>query len=175
MIDRELNAQAFLVLLPIAFLLAGIGIMVAGRRKAARRARMRRQAESGLSPFAPGDTVLDSLPDFTVETGPVALPAQTSRWGRVLGFTALAAFWNGIVAVFANQALESFDRGSPDWFLTLFLVPLVLAIFHALLTLLNPKPKLVVSTRTPRLGERVDLQWSFTGRTGRSEQLRIVL
>ena len=64
----------------------------------------------------------------------------------------------------------------------LFLVPFVLvgiafalAVVHAMLALANPRPKLVVSSRTPRLGEELEVQWAFTGRSGRLDRIRIAL
>jgi hypothetical protein len=181
-LERGLTAHAFVAVVPLVFFAAGCGMWVAGRRISGRRGRMRRQADMGASPFDPDDPVLDVLPAFEMEPGPIALPAQTSRWGRVLGFVCLAAFWNGIVAVFVSEAWKGWQRGDVDWFLTLFLVPfvlvgiaLVLGIFHALLALANPRPQLVVSTRTPALGERLEIQWSFSGRVERIDRLRLGL
>ena len=118
----------------------------------------------------------------SVATGPVALEARSSRWGRLLGFTAMTLFWNGIVGVFVHQAWQGFARGRPDGFLMLFLVPFVLiglgfvaALVHSLLALGNARPDLVASTRTPRLGERLDLQWRLRGRTDSLTRVRITL
>jgi hypothetical protein len=141
--------------------------------------RMRVGPSAGL---APDDPVFEVLPIFDPSEGPVALEAQSSRWTRLFGMTLMALFWNGIVSVFAWQAWQSVERGRPDWFLILFLVPFVLAgilivggILHALLALRNVRPKLVASTRTPRPGERIDLQWSFEGAAARLERFRLTL
>jgi hypothetical protein len=181
-LERGLTLHALLAAIPLVFLLAGCAMVVGGRRRAARRSRMRSQARAGASPFPSDDPILDVLPDFEIRPGPLPLATQSSRWGRVLGITFAAVFWNGIVGVFAFQAWEAWNRGRPDWFLMLFLVPFALVgfalvggIFHAILALANPRPKLVVSSRTPRLGEPLELQWRFTGRTDRLDRVRIAL
>jgi len=181
-LERGLTSNALVAAVPLVFLAAGCGMLVAGRRKATRRARMRSRTHSGESPFSPDDPLLDVLPDFELRPGPLRLASRSSRWGRVLGISFAALFWNGIVSVFAYQAWKAWERGRPDWFLVLFLVPfvlvgigLVLAILHSLLALRNPRPTLFVSSRTPLLGEELGLQWSFAGRRDRLERLRIAL
>jgi hypothetical protein len=180
-LERGLTAHALVALVPAVFLAAGIGMVAAGRRKRRRRAQMR----AGAGPSAglpPDDPVFEVLPLFDPSEGPVALGAQSTRWTRLFGMTLMALFWNGIVSVFAWQAWQSVERGRPDWFLILFLVPFVMAgilfvvgILHALLELRNARPKLVASTRTPRPGERIDLQWGFEGGAGRLERFRLTL
>jgi hypothetical protein len=179
---RGLTPHALLVAIPLAFFAAGAAMLVAGRRKAVRRARMRSQANAGRFPLPPEDTVLDVLPEFEMRPGPLPLETQSSRWGRLVGFTCLAIFWNGIVGLFASEAWEGWNRGDPDWFPMLFLVPFVVAgiafalgVPYSILALANPRPKLVVSSRTPRLGAALELQWAFTGRSGRLDRVRIAL
>jgi hypothetical protein len=181
-LERGLTPLALVALIPFALFVGGGAMVVAGRRKATRRGRMKSQAHTGQSPFAPDDPVFDILPDFEIHPGPLPLETQSSRWGRVLGITFAAIFWNGIVSVFAHEAWKDWNRGQPDWFLMLFLVPFVLAgiafvfgIVHSILALANARPKLIVSSRTPRLGEPLELQWGFTGRTDRLDRVRIAL
>jgi hypothetical protein len=179
---RGLDPNAFLAAIPLAFFAVGCAMVVAGRRKAARRARTRSLAYAGTSPFLPEDPVLEVLPDFEVRPGPLPLETQSSRWGRLLGITCMAIFWNGIVGLFASEAWKDWSRGDPDWFLMLFLVPFVLAgiafvlgILHSMLALANPRPRLVVSSSTPRLGEELEVRWAFTGRSGRLDRVHIAL
>ena len=61
--------------------------------------------------------------------GPIVLKPKTSRIGMLIGITCMAVFWNGIVSVFVWQVIESWRSGHADWFLTLFMIPFVLAIF----------------------------------------------
>jgi hypothetical protein len=49
-----------------------------------------------------------------------------SRLAVVLGSLFIAAFWNGIVAVFINECISSWTHHHPDYFLAVFLIPFVL-------------------------------------------------
>jgi hypothetical protein len=179
---RGLTPLALVAAIPFALFAGGGAMVVAGRRKAARRARMKSRAHTGGPPFPSDDPVFDVLPAFEIRPGPLPLGTQSSRWGRVLGITLMAIFWNGIVSVFAVEAWKDWARGRPDGFLMLFLVPFglvgiafVFGIFHSILALANARPKLIASSRTPRLGDELELQWSFTGRTDRLDRVRIAL
>jgi len=114
--------------------------------------------------------------------GPLVLEPQVSPFGKVLGALFFCLFWNGIVSVFVFQAWKGWERGHPDWFLTLFLVPFVLvglatigAVGYVLLALANPRPRLTLEKATVRLGEELRLDWRFTGRAARIRQLSILL
>jgi hypothetical protein len=181
-LERGATAAAWFAVVPLGFLAGGIAMIGIGRRQAGRRTRARRRAMDGTLPFAPDDAVLDILPDRVLPPGPALLPARNTRWDRVLGVVFAAAFWNGIVAVFVNEAWKAWERGRPDWFLMLFLVPFVLvgvalcwAIVHALLALLNPRPALRIDTGVPRLGEPIEIQWECRGAVHRLDRVRIRL
>ncbi len=180
-LEPGFTTHALFALVPLAVFLGGIALAVAGRRKLAGRDRMRSRARLGQAPFPADDPVYDTLPAFE-RGGPVRLAAQSSRWGRVAGITFAALFWNGIVSVFVFHAHESFERGRPEWFLVVFLVPfvlvgvaLVVGIFHALLGLRNARPVVTASTRAPTLGERLEVQWHFEGRTDAIAKMRLEL
>jgi hypothetical protein len=177
-----LTPLAFVAALPLAFLVAGVIMVALGRRRAGRRQRLEARLARGSSPLAPDDPVLEVLPHFETGPGPVTLASQSSRGGRLLGIVFAALFWNGIVSVFVSQVWEGWQRGRPDWFLTLFLVPFVLVgiglclgIPYALMALRNPRPKLVASAATTRPGERTELRWEFSGAARRLARLRVVL
>jgi hypothetical protein len=179
---RGLTPIAFAAAIPLAFLVAGLVMIALGRRRRARRSRLKQQLARGASDLSPDDPVLEVLPHFESTPGPVVLASESSRWGRLLGMTAMTLFWNGIVAVFAWQAWEGFERGRPDWFLVLFLVPFLLAgvgfclgIVYRLLALRNPRPKLVASAATAHPGGGLELRWELAGAVGRLSRLRIAL
>ncbi|MDJ0852593.1 MAG: DUF3592 domain-containing protein, partial [Myxococcota bacterium] len=181
-LEPGFTTHALVGLVPLAVLLGGIALVAGGRRKLAGRDRMRSRARLGQAPFPADDPVYETLPTFERGAGPVTLRTQSSRWGRVVGITCMALFWNGIVGVFVHHAHESFERGRPEWFLVLFLVPFVLigigflfGIFHALLGLRNARPTLTASTCAPQLGERIDLHWRFEGRTDAISSVRLTL
>jgi hypothetical protein len=181
-LEPGLTAHAWIALLPGVFLLFGLGLIVGGSRHRARRERMRAQAELGRTPFPADDPVFGVLPAFEITSGPTRLVASATRFKRLAGVLFAAVFWNGIVGVFAKQAWDDLQRGKPEWGLMLFLVPFVLVgvalvfgVVHALLALRNARPVVVASTSTPRLGDRVDLQWRFEGRAARVEHVRLIL
>lgn len=179
---RGLTPLAFVAALPLLFAIAGAALFAAGRRRRQGRRRLAAQLSGGASPLAPDDPVLEVLPPFEVAPGPVTLAARSSRIGRLLGTIAVTLFWNGIVSVFVWQAWQGWQRGRPDWFLLLFLVPFVLvgaglcvAIVYTALALRNPRPTLVASASTTRPGERIDLHWELGGAVRRLSRLRILL
>jgi hypothetical protein len=179
---RGLTATAWVALLPLAFLGAGVALIAFARHGRGRRQRLRRLALGGGLPFAPGDTILDVLPARALQPGPTTLAPQSTRWSRLAGVVFVTLFWNGIVSVFVHQAWQGWARGRPEWFLILFLVPfglvgigLCASIVYALLALRNPRPLLRVGEGAPRLGQRVELHWSFVGAAHRIERVRIVL
>lgn len=115
-------------------------------------------------------------------TGPVVLKPSLGPLTKFFGVLALALFWNGIISVFVYRAVEGWRAGSPEWFLTLFLVPFVaiglgLVVFTGkyLLALANPRIRLTAGTAAPRLGTPLELSWLTTGRTSALRRLRFTL
>jgi hypothetical protein len=182
-LERGLTPEAWFTPLPLLFVFAGLFMFRRGRTTSARRQRMRAQAQHGLGPFPADDPILDVLPAFEWGVPPVTLESESSRWARLAGSLLGTLFWNGIVSVFAHQVWQGHAKGDPDWLLTLFLMPFLLigialpfAVVHSLMVLRNARPRLVAGTRTPRLGERLELRWSLEGRTRalRRVQIRLV-
>jgi hypothetical protein len=181
-LERGFTTEAWFTPLPLLFAFAGLFMFRRGRTTSVRRQRMREQAEHGLGPFPVDDPIFDALPAFEWGGPPAALEAESSRWGRLAGAVFGTVFWNGIVSVFAYQVWQGHMKGDPDWMLTLFLMPFLLiglalpfAILHSLLVLRNARPQLIVGTRAPRLGERVQLRWKLEGRTSALSHVRIRL
>ena len=165
-LERQFRPKHLFGLIPLVFVIAGAAIANHGRKKL----RSRRPPE--------GIAVEE---DFSAD-GPVVLKPQAGPVGKLAGAIFFAIFWNGIVSVFVWQAWKSWERGSPDWFLTVFLIPFVLvglavigAVGHFLLALANPRPRFTLSPGRPRLGNELRLEWGFKGRTGRLDNLRIIL
>jgi hypothetical protein len=163
-LDRELRPKQLFGLIPLLFILVGWAVANHGRKKAA---ALRDTQESASAPSAQAE-------------GPLLLEPQVGPIGKLGGALFFALFWNGIVSIFVWQAWKSWEGGSPDWFLTVFLVPFVLVGFaliglvgYTLLALANPRPRLSLTPGHPRLGEALLLGWRFTGRTGRLRSLRI--
>ncbi|MGD8439753.1 MAG: DUF3592 domain-containing protein [Holophagae bacterium] len=170
-LDRRLRPVYLVGLFPLVFLLVGLALVV-------HVARRRRRSDSvrGLS----------STPPSGVATGPPAVSRElepaTGPVARVVGMLLIAAFWNGIVAIFVWQAVAAFRSGHPSWFLTIFLTPfvvvglaLIVGFFYTALATFNPRPRLTITPAAPRLGERLRVEWRFAGRAARMTHLAIVL
>jgi hypothetical protein len=165
-LERQFRPKHLLGLIPLVFVLAGGAIANHGRKQM--RAR---EATQELS-----------TEEAAVDDNPLFLKPQVGRVGKVAGALFFALFWNGIVSVFVWQAWKGWERGDPDWFLTLFLVPFVLVglfsfglVGHVLLALANPRPLLTLTPGRPRLGGALRFEWAFTGRAARLGHLRIFL
>lgn len=121
-------------------------------------------------------------PVTTEASGSRVLKPDASGIGKLIGAVVFAGLWNGIVSLFVVQAVKSHQRGAPDWFLTLFLIPFVvigigavLSIFYFLLALRNPKLTLALGESSPRLGDSVQLDWEANQSLHRLKTLRISL
>jgi len=111
---------------------------------------------------------------------PLVLKPQHTRLGALVGILFIAAFWNGIVGLFVWQIVVGFRQGDREWgaalFLSIFVLVglfLLLAVPYQFLALWNPRPHLTLSHGTLRLGDRVDLEWRFSGRPSRIRHLRL--
>ncbi len=165
-LERDFRPMHLLGLIPLFFFLAG--------------AALTRWAWIQLRTKKTAELTLPEEPEPAEE--PLVLEPQVSPIGKVLGALFFAVFWNGIVSVFVYQAWKSWERGHPDWFLTLFLVPFVLvglavigAVGYFTLSLANPRPRLTLEKATARLGDELRLDWLFTGKASRIRNLRILL
>ena len=154
-LEKDFRPKHLLGLLPLAFLIAG--------------AALSRWSWRHMRTGSPSE--IDEPQETASPKGPVVLDPQVSPLGKVFGAVFFALFWNGIVSVFVFQAWKGWERGQPDWILTLFLVPFVLvglvvigAVGYLALALANPRPRLTIEKATARLGDELRLDWRFTGR-----------
>jgi hypothetical protein len=113
---------------------------------------------------------------------PRTLKPGTSPLAKLIGAIFVALFWNGIVSVFVWQAIRSWVRHRPEWFLTLFILPFVAVglvmigfVVRTFLALFNPKPRLTVTPGAVALGTAFEVTWELSGRTGAISRLRICL
>lgn len=102
---------------------------------------------------------------------PVVLRAQSSPWGRFIGITFVAAFWNGITGFMVWKIVIQGEGGTGfSIFGALFFIPFVLvgvAIvagwLQSLLALGNARPVLTLSQGTLRVGESGELLYQLRG------------
>ncbi len=112
--------------------------------------------------------------------GPVELRPQSTPFGKLVGLTIAALFWNGfvwgvIVLTFGNG---SRPEGCLIAFLGLFALVGLFIIYGAIrqfLVLFNPRPKLTLSPGSLPLGGTVYLQWRLSGGTGGVRRLKVTL
>jgi hypothetical protein len=101
---------------------------------------------------------------------------------KVIGMLLVAAFWNGIVSVFVWQAVTSWQRGHPEYFLTIFMIPFVAVglgllggVGYFVLAVLNPRIRLTVGSLAVPIGGGMDVNWEIRGRVQALRRLEIVL
>jgi hypothetical protein len=129
-LERQFRPKHLLGLIPLVFVIAGAAIANHGRKK--------------LNSQRPPEGI--AVEEDSGADRPVVLKPQVGPIGKVGGALFFALFWNGIVSVFVWQAWKGWERGEPDWFLTIFLIPFVLVglasfgfVGHFLLALANPR------------------------------------
>lgn len=112
--------------------------------------------------------------------GAATLKPEVGGLGKLLGMLAVCLFWNGIVSIFLWQVVESFQKGNPEWFLTVFMIPFVViglgmiwGVIYFLLALRNPSLSFSMSEARPSLGEQVQLNWKASKPLRSVEKLSI--
>ncbi|HKS35601.1 MAG TPA: DUF3592 domain-containing protein, partial [Verrucomicrobiae bacterium] len=184
-LQRGFTNDLWFGLIPLVFVLVGGGgiffALRAARREKATTPELRwlptEARASGVTRWSAAPT-----PDTTFSRGPVVLKPAASPRAKLIGSIFFAAFWNGIVSVFVFQAFQSWQKGRPEWFLIIFLIPFVLiglaiiaAAGYFLLALFNPRPVLTINSSAVPLGGTLDLQWRMTGRVEAIQRLRLFL
>jgi hypothetical protein len=167
-LNRQFRASYLVGLLPLIFLLAGVGVLTWGLRQH-RKAR-------GRTDGVP--TLATSHAD--AGHGAAVLEPEATPASKLLGALFFCLIWNGIVSVFIWQLASGWAQGDRDWFLLVFLLPFVLVglgavvfVAYTALALVNPRPVLTLSSATVPLGGEVDIGWQFRGRVERLRRLEI--
>ncbi|ADE53969.1 DUF3592 domain-containing protein [Coraliomargarita akajimensis] len=121
-------------------------------------------------------------PVATESIGSDTLKPRHSGGMKVIGVVLIACFWNGITSVFVTIVVKSHLEGSPEWFLTFFIIPFVLVgillifgVFNALLGLSNPSFTLQLSEAQPCLGQGLRVSWSASKPLHKVQQLTLTL
>ncbi len=180
-LERGWSASLLFGLIPLVFVMVGAGGMLFSVREVRRRKTAPAWAAS--SPVGAGFAGRSDAARGTAgAAGPLMLKASASPWGKLVGTVLVALFWNGIVSVFVFQAIESWRRHRPEWFLMVFLIPFVLiglgligGVFYFFLALFNPRPTLQLSASALFPGDSCEVNWSLTGRVQRIKRLRLLL
>jgi len=195
MLQRGFSWKALLCLIPLVFFVIGIAMMRAGF-KALGKVKIaskeggrfdsaygvRPERESGFQSQSKRSVYSGQSVSDGVSSEPQVLNPGNKRLGGAVGFLVFALFWNGIVSVFLWKVVEGFQKGHPEWFMVLFLIPFVLVgiavillFFYQLLALTNPKPVITLSPGILRPGQAFDLSWKVSSRADRIKHLEIHL
>ncbi|MCP5536818.1 MAG: DUF3592 domain-containing protein [Akkermansiaceae bacterium] len=186
LLERDLGWWALFALFPIPFIGVGVGGLWWMLRKKP-QVKNRGLSHSANTLLARNNS-FDSLrqtPD-SVADSPVSARRTFSPGGKRIGWffgaIAFALFWNGITSVFVWQAVKAWQRGNPEWFLTIFITPFVLIglgfighVFYRFLALFNPSPKLTLTPGDITLGEPAKLAWRLSGGSHRLTRFAIYL
>lgn len=177
-VDRGLGAWTWFGLFPLPFVLVGAGGIwsVIRSRRDERRKREEREARFR------GESLPEPPEPFASAGGPGTLKPKDGPGVRAAGIGCVALFWNGIVGVFVTLAVREWNAGKAPWFMTLFLVPFVLAgltflraFAKSLLSLAAPRPLLTLEPATVPLGAGARLSWVFRGRSRSPSSLLVTL
>jgi hypothetical protein len=160
-IDRGMFRGLWFGLLPLIFIVIGVSIVVFALRSAHQR------------------PVSTTIAGGAVRVNPSQLKEAQSPLTKLVVIGVIVLFWNGIVSVFVRHAY--FTSGAPMvWFIRVFLIPfiligllIILAWFHQLLAIFNPRPHLALTNPAIALGESSELRWNFTGNVSRISRLTI--
>jgi len=174
-LERGYTTDMWLGLIPLVFVAVGAGgIFFTVRSLLRKKAEAERR-----EPPAHGRT---GTAERDIPAGPVTLKPKRSPLGKLIGVTAFALVWNGLVSVFVWQVIKGWRTGRGDWFITLFMIPFVLAglgliggIVYYVLALFNPRPRLTLSADAVPLGGTAELQWEFSGHVNRIRKFEILL
>jgi len=167
-LERGFTPVFLFGLIPLVFVFVGAGGLIHTARKA------RREAAGPAGP--------EWMPRGVAAAGPVVLEARHSPRAKLAFVIVFALFWNGIVSVLVRQVVRGWQSGDPNYFLTLFMIPFVLAglgaigaIGYFFLKLFNPRPRLAVSSARVPLGGVIELAWEFSGRSQAISRLQVYL
>lgn len=177
-VERGYPTELWFGLIPLAFCVAGAAMFVASFYRPRRT-----DGKAWLPDDATAGQPNRSLSGYhPLSTGRVTLRPTSSPLRKFLGISAAALFWNGITGLFVGIAVRSHLAGNPEWFLTIFVIPFLLAgmvllaaIPYQFLALFNPSPVLEVSTATPALGDTLAIDWRLEGRAERIAALTLSL
>lgn len=165
-LTREVSGSLLLGLIPLLFFAIGSAGLLFYRGES-------QPAPSGL-PRGRTGTASDGAPSRETTDGPVMLRSKTGPGLRVAISIVVCLFWNGILSFPAVEIIQNFQKGRPEWFLTLFMTPFFLVglgmvgyVGYTVLAYFNPRIEIAVGTSAVRLGGEIRLKWRLHGRAGR--------
>lgn len=170
-LNRDFTSNIWIGLISLPFLFAGLGgyiFVFASRKKLGARPAAHWKPEPAISVSPGGSTSAQA----------VLKPKQTPL-SKLITSLIFAVVWNSIVGGIA-YAIYTGD-GAPffAWAILglfgLIGIAILVNVPYQFLAMFNPKPVLSVTPGSPSLGDRVNVEWSFTRNPERLRSLRIVV
>jgi hypothetical protein len=176
---RGFHAKLLLALVPLVFLLIGVGGLAGALRGKVVTAGG--TIHPGLA-RQPAGTAADLAILRVTDGGRAVLTPRFSAKTKFVGIALAALLWNGIVLAVVADRMKDFGQGDRNWLGLLFLAPFVavgigilgIAIYQ-FLALFNPRPMLELGSRLIPLGSAAELAWSFSGQTRRIHEFIVIL
>jgi hypothetical protein len=157
LLEREMGWWAAFSLFPLPFIAIGVGGLIFGLKK-------KKKALSAGAKLRKSNAQPATSPHRSSQRKKFS--PRGKRVGWIFGALLIAAFWNGIISVFLFQVIPTWQKGEPDWFLTLFLTPfvaigigLILHLFYRILACFNAAPILTLAPAELALGQAAQLKW----------------
>jgi hypothetical protein len=181
-LKRGFHAKLLLALLPLLFLLIGVGGLIGTWRG---RPALASRGHLGLA-WPDRDALTGSKVQgqdaLATAAGRAILKPSLSAKAKFVGMTIVALFWNGIISIFVVNVVNDFRHSDPSWLGMLFLLPfiaigvgLIGGALYQFLALFNPRPTLELSSRIVPLGGAAQLNWGFSGHTSRIHEFTVTL
>ncbi len=167
-LQRGFHAKLLFALFPLPFLLVGVGGIVFTLRS------KRLSAGGGVSLGRIGPMG----PMGPTDGGRQVLRSTSSPRGKFVGMLIAAVLWNGIVSLVVIVSLDKSIQGGMILFLLLFVVAglgLAAGAVYQFLALFNPRPTIELSKGLIPLGGAAEMQWNFSGRADRIQELAVTL
>ena len=184
-IERKLGNAMFFGLIPLVFVLVGLGGIYGGIRtirksKLGISEKAIKRTRDGMIKEIQTDDYLPDLPESNVNG--IELKANQKPLGTFIAVSIFAIIWNGFIGVMCFKILGDFGTSSFDWLPALFLTPFVLIglgiiafAVYQFLAMFNPWPIVLVNTPYVAPGESFELEWQFAGRVNRIKSLKVFL
>lgn len=180
-LSRDVGWEMAFVLLPLVFIVAGVGMMFAGAR--AQRSGAISHSASGSRRLGLGQRLLSGggvesgwvgvWPPPARDRGPRVLSSVSNPGKAAAALAASAVVWNGIIGcmlyfgIFGNGSIGGFEIFGAIFMIPFVLVGigLVVGVVYTLLARRNPRPVVTIGRSILRLGETVEVGWKIEGRT----------
>jgi hypothetical protein len=184
-IHRGLTPDMLFGLIPLAFLLAGIAMLVGGLKMRPRKAISDAAAAPSASGTPPSGDLVGALRAAAglpvagagAGDGPVTLQSGSNRTTKLVGLALFAVFWNGV-----SWAMFIFLLREREWigvaFLSIFVLiglAVIGGLIHAALAMFNPRVILRLSRGNGAPGQSIRIDWELQGPASRIRSFRIVL